>query len=360
MKAAVLRGYGEPLSIEDVTLGAVGPHEVVVEVAASGVCHSDLTIASGSVPLPLPMILGHEGCGRIVEVGTEVRGLKTGDRVIAAFNAACGACWYCRHTLSNLCEHTVSVMLNEKGVLGDRATVMAASGLGTFAETMLVDQTMVVKVETDIPSDELALIGCGVTTGVGAVFNTAQVVPGSTVAVFGCGGVGQSVVQGARIAGAARIFAVDPVAMKREKALELGATDAVDPAEDPLEPIRTATGGRGADYVFEVVGQPSVLNQAYEAARRGGTVVAVGMPAQDATVTFSNFSLFWDEKRILGCNYGSAQIHRDFPRLVGLIEAGRLDVAALVSKRIALADVNGAFADMTAGSAIRSVICAPS
>lgn len=356
MKAAVLREYGSPMSVEDVELLEPGPRDVVVQVAASGVCHTDMNLAAGYVPLPVPMILGHEGCGQVVEVGAAVASMRPGDRVIAAFSASCGQCWFCVRSQTHLCERTLEVAFAPKGELGDGLSVSAASGLGTFAEHMVVDETMLVKVDSDLPSEQLALIGCGVTTGVGAALNTARVLPGSSVAVFGCGGVGQSVIQGARIAGAARIFAVDPVPFKRETALMLGATDAVDAAADPLAAILSGTSGRGVDFAFEVVGASKVLNQAFQAARRGGVVVAVGMPAQDATVTLSNFELFWDEKHLMGCNYGSAQVRRDFPRFISLAEAGRLDLGALVSERMRLEDVNRAFANFEKESSIRSVL----
>ena len=187
--------------------------------------------------------------------------------------------------------------------------------------------------------------------------NTAQVKPGSSVAVFGCGGVGQAVIQGARIAGAARIYAVDPVASKREIALQLGATDGIDPgAADPVAELRQATGGRGCDYTFEVTGVPSVTLQSWSAARRGGTVTVVGMPSMDAVVEFSGFALFADAKRLLGCVYGSSQVRRDFPRLVQFVETGRLDLGAMVSRRIPLGDVNEAFDAIESGEVIRSVI----
>jgi S-(hydroxymethyl)glutathione dehydrogenase/alcohol dehydrogenase len=357
MRAAILTGHGEPLSIEAVTLGELGPRGVLVRVEASGVCHSDLSAATGAVPMGVPMILGHEGAGTVLSVGPEVSRVKPGDRVIASFVPACGTCWFCLHDQSQLCEGMGSVSGAPKGTRADGTPVRAMTGLGTFAEEMLVDESAVVRVETDLPADQLALIGCGVTTGVGAALNTAQVVPGSTVTVIGCGGVGQSVVQGARIAGAARIFAVDPVAMKREIAAQLGATDLVDPHDaDPVQQVKDATGGRGTDYAFEVIGHPDTIMQAYATARRGGTVVVVGMAKHDATVTFSALSLFYESKRILGCMYGGSQVRRDFPRFVRLAETGRLDLGALVTRHIRLDEVDDAFRAMEAGEVIRSVI----
>ncbi|MFI5047947.1 MAG: Zn-dependent alcohol dehydrogenase [Acidimicrobiia bacterium] len=357
MKAAILTAYGEPLSVEDVTLGDLGPRGVRVHIEASGVCHSDLSAATGAVPIGVPMILGHEGAGTVLAVGPEVTRVQPGDHVIASFVPACGDCWFCLHDQSQLCEGMGAASYAPKGTRPDGTPVRAFTGLGTFAEEMLVDESAVVRVQTELPADQLALIGCGVTTGVGAALNTAQVTPGSTVAVIGCGGVGQSVIQGARIAGAARIFAIDPVAMKRETAARLGATDLVDPAAgDPVQQVKDATGGRGADYAFEVIGLPETITQAYATARRGGTVVVVGMARSDATVTFSAMSLFYEGKRILGCVYGGSQVRRDFPRFVQLAETGRLDLGALVTRHIHLDEVDDAFRAMQAGEVIRSVI----
>jgi S-(hydroxymethyl)glutathione dehydrogenase/alcohol dehydrogenase len=214
-----------------------------------------------------------------------------------------------------------------------------------------------VKVDTELPDTQLALIGCGVTTGVGAALNTAKITPGSTVAVIGCGGVGQAVIQGARIAGASRIFAIDPVELKRKTAESFGATDLIDPGVgDATAQLLELTGGIGADYAFEVIGLPETIAQAYAMARRGGTAVIVGMPKWDSQVTLPGFQLFYDEKKLLGCVYGSAQVRSDFQRFVSLVETGRLDLDSMVSAKIGLDDVNDAFRAMQAGEVIRSVI----
>jgi S-(hydroxymethyl)glutathione dehydrogenase/alcohol dehydrogenase len=220
-----------------------------------------------------------------------------------------------------------------------------------------VDETLVVPVATDLPAEQLALVGCGVATGVGAVLNTAHVEPGSTVAIFGCGGVGQSVIQGARIAGAERIFAVDPLDNKRATAAALGATDVIDPVEaDPVEQLKAATNGLGVDYAFEVTGIPAVLLQTYRSVRRGGTAVMIGMPRFDETIEFSAMELFMDEKRLASSIYGTTQVRRDFPRLVAMAESGRLDLGALVSQRFSLPEVNDAIAAMASGEVIRAVL----
>ncbi|MET0628927.1 MAG: Zn-dependent alcohol dehydrogenase [Acidimicrobiia bacterium] len=357
MKAAVLTGYNEPLVVEEITLGALGPKSVHVHVDASGVCHSDLSAATGVVPLGAPMILGHEGAGTVLAVGSDVTRVAPGDTVIASFVPACGNCWFCLHDQSHLCNGMGSVSGGAKGTRPDGSGIRGMTGLGTFAEEMHVDESAVVPVTTDVPADQLALIGCGVTTGVGAALNTARVEPGSTVAVIGCGGVGQSVIQGARIAGASRIFAVDPVEMKRKTAESFGATDLIDPADgDPVQQVMAATQGLGADYAFEVIGLPETITQAYATARRGGTVVVVGMAAADSTVTFSGLSLFYEGKRLLGCVYGGAQVRRDFPKFVRLVETGRLDLGSMVTRHIHLDEVNDAFRAMQAGEVIRSVI----
>ena len=357
MRAAILTAYEEPLVVEEVGAPPIGPHDVLVHIDASGVCHSDLSFAKGNVPLPPPVILGHEGAGTVLAVGSDVSRVGVGDRVISSFTPACGNCYFCLRDQSFLCETMGSHMMVSKGTRADGTSVIGASGLGTFADEMTVDESMLVKVETDLPSEQLALIGCGITTGVGAALNTAQVEPGATVTVIGCGGVGQSVIQGARIAGASRIFAVDPVELKRKTAEQFGATDLIDPAAgDPVEQVRTLTGGRGTDYSFEVIGLPETIVQAYEVARAGGTAVVVGMSRFDATVTFPAMSLFAGNKALLGCLYGSARVRRDFPRFVQLVETGRLDIGSMVSRHIQLHEVNDAFRAMEAGEVIRSVI----
>jgi S-(hydroxymethyl)glutathione dehydrogenase/alcohol dehydrogenase len=358
MKAAVFVEQEKPLVVEELTPEPPGPNDVVVKIDASGVCHSDLSIIHGYIPLPAGFILGHEGTGIVQEVGSAVTRVAPGDRVVASFVPACGQCWFCEHDRANLCTRSTDTMMTPRAKRPDGSPAMAFTGLGTFADQMTVGENCLVKLETDLPSEQLALIGCGVTTGVGAALNTARVEPGSTVAVIGCGGVGHAVIQGARIAGASRIFAIDPVELKRKSAEQLGATDLIDPADgDPVAQVQARTGGLGTDYAFEVIGLPETITQAYATARRGGTVTIVGMPRMDAMVTLPAFGLFYDEKRILGCVYGSAQVRRDFPRFVSLVETGRLDLESMVSRRITLDGVNDAFRAMEAGEVIRSVIC---
>ena len=248
-------------------------------------------------------------------------------------------------------------MMTPRATRGDGTMLPAMTGLGTFSDMMTVDAMSVVKVETDLPDEQLALIGCGVTTGVGAALNTARVKPGSTVAVIGCGGVGSAVIQGARIAGASRVIAIDPVELKRDMALKLGATDVIDPTEgDPVAQVQALTSGRGTDYAFEVIGTPDTITQAFNTVRAGGTAVAVGVPRFDQEVTIPSMPLVLQEKRLLGTVYGSANVRRDFPSLIGLVEHGRLDLDHMVSKTIGLDDVNEGLKAMQAGEVIRSVI----
>ena len=357
MRAAIFTELNGDLAVEDVTATDPGPRDVVVQVTASGVCHSDLSVINGTLPMPPPAILGHEGTGIVEAVGSEVSRVKKGDRVIGSFIPACGVCWFCRNGQSNLCEQTYTVMMSPRATRGDGTPLPTMTGLGTFSDVMTCNEISLVKVETDLPDEQLALIGCGVTTGVGAALNTAQVVPGSTVAVVGCGGVGQAVIQGAKIAGAARIIAVDPVELKRTTALQLGATDAVDPSDgNATAKVQELTGGRGADYAFEVIGNPVTVQQAFDMTRAGGACVVVGVPRFDQTVEFPSMALVLQEKRILGTVYGSAQVNRDFPRLIGLVEQGRLDLGDMVSRRMKLDEINDAFKAMQAGEVIRSVI----
>jgi S-(hydroxymethyl)glutathione dehydrogenase/alcohol dehydrogenase len=357
MRAAIFVGAGQPLAIEDVTPLAPGPNDVVVRVTASGLCHTDLSVLTGRVPSRPNVVLGHEGTGTVETVGERVTRVKPGDRVVASFVPACGSCWYCVHEQSHLCLASGETRFVPRLARADGSEGFGFTGLGTFADQMTVNEGAVVKIRSDLPDEQLALLGCGVTTGVGAVLNTARVQPGATVAVVGCGGVGQAAVQGARVAGASRIVAVDPVELKRKAAGQLGATDFVDPTDgDPVSQVRELTAGRGVDYAFEVIGSPDTMTQAYAMARRGGTVVLIGVPRVDASLTFRAGGLVYEGKSLIGCVYGSAQVRRDFQRFVNLAETGRLDLDAMVSRRLTLDEVNEGFHAMQRGEVIRSVI----
>lgn len=357
MRVAVAYEAGKPLVLEDLPVPTVGPRDVLVRIAASGICHTDLNVIEGRSALQLPIVPGHEATGVVEEVGAEVRRVRPGDRVLASVSPACGSCWWCVNGMSNHCERGPLVQTATRFALDDGRTARAVCGCGSFAEAMVVDEASVVAVETDLPDEQLALLGCGVTTGVGAALNTAQVSPGSTVAVIGCGGVGQSVIQGARIGGAATIIAIDPATSRREAALRVGATHAVDPDEaDPVEQVRALTSGRGADYGFEVVGLPELMTQAYALTRMEGTVTLVGMPAMGATVTLPAIPAVFSGKKLVGSPVGGSQILRDFPRFIRLAESGRLDLGQMVSRRIKLGDVNEGIELTHAAEGIRTVI----
>jgi len=357
MRVAVAYETGQPLVLEELPVPKIGPRDVLVRVSASGICHTDLNVIEGRSSLPLPIVPGHEGCGVVEETGPEVRRVRPGDRVLASVTPACGTCWWCVNGLSNHCELNPEVKAAPRFLLGDGRTAGAVCGCGTFAEAMVVHEASVVPVQTDLADEELALLGCGVTTGLGAVFNTAGVVPGSSVAVIGCGGVGQSVIQGARIAGAAVIVAIDPAPGRREASLRAGATHAVDPGDgDPVARVRELTAGRGADYSFEVVGRPELMRQAFDMARTAGTVTLVGMPAVGDTLTLPAIGAVFSGKRLAGSVVGGAQILRDFPRYIRLAETGQLDLGSMVSRRIKLAEVNDGIDWLTRADGVRTVI----
>lgn len=356
MHAVIIRSFDEPLAVDEVDLLPLGPLEVRVRVGASGVCHSDLSVSRGYWPAQLPMIAGHEGAGSVIEVGRDVTRLHVGDRVIASFVPHCGQCWQCLRGRAQICELESSMRQTHRGSMNGRE-ITAMAGLGTMAEVMTVHEASAVRVETDLPDDQLALIGCGVTTGVGAALWTARIQPGASVAIFGCGGVGLSALQGARVAGAAQIIAIDPEAGKRDAAVRLGATDTVDPqATDPVLQVRELTRGRGAEYTLELVGLTETMRQAYDAAAPGGTVVFVGALRSEETLMLPANDVHSTVKSIIGCRYGSAQVHRDIPRLISLVEAQRLDLAGMVSRRLRLDEINSAFAAIEAGEVIRSVL----
>jgi S-(hydroxymethyl)glutathione dehydrogenase/alcohol dehydrogenase len=359
MRAAVLVEMGKDLEIESIEPFPPGPRDVVVAVGASGICHTDVSVRNGLFAgmVTGAMIGGHEGAGTVVEVGSQVTRVAVGDRVIASFRPACGSCRYCVRDKSHLCDAHGGFLQTPRATRADGSTAIAMSGIGTFSEQLTCDEASVVRVDSDLPDAHLALLGCGMTTGVGAAMFTARVQPGSIVAVVGCGGVGQSVIQGAAVAGAARIVAVDPVASKREMALRLGATDALDPAAGPPDvQLRDLLRGAGADYAFDVVGTPEIVASTYRMIGKGGMLVLVGYGPMQSELRFPAFDLQAQEKTVKGCVAGSAQIRRDYQLFVDLIEHGRLDTGALVSQEVALDDVNVAMEAMLTGEVVRSVI----
>lgn len=357
MLAAIMTEVGRPLTLEDVDPVAPGPLDLVVRVEATGVCHSDISATRGYLGLINPTIIGHEVAGTVVEVGRDVHDFAPGERIIGSLVPHCGDCHWCVNGQTHLCARTWDVREQVRAHRGSGEAVTSMLGLGAFAEQMTIDRRLAVKVRSDLPAEQLALIGCGIATGAGAAMWTAQVVPGASVVVIGCGGVGQSVIQGARISGAARIIAVDPVDGKRQMALRMGATDVVDPTVgDTAEQVRELTEGRGADFAFEVVGNPATVLAAYHSARRGGTVATIGIPAPDARIDLPASDFFRAEKRVVGSYYGSTQVASGFQRFVDLIEAGRFDAASLITHRYRLPDLQQAFDDLESGSVVRGVV----
>jgi len=354
-RAAVLTAPQTPLVIEEVDLGALGPDEALVRLEVAGLCHSDIGPIEGWREVPMPIVLGHEGAGVVEAVGAEVTALRPGDRVIGSFVHTCRECWWCTHGEPHLCTSGATRTRAPRLRRADGSMAVAFSGLGTFAEAMVAGEHSLVKVDSDLPAEQLALIGCGVTTGVSAVLNEARVQPGDTVAVVGCGGVGQAVVQGARIARAERILAVDPVEMKRSAAMAAGATDSAAP-EEASDAVGAMTDGRGADHVFEVSGSEAGLRAAFDLARRGGTIVLLGIPKPGRPAPWEAWEHFYGARRIVGCIYGSADLIRDVPRLISYIETGELDVASMVTRRLPLEEINEAVRLVEAGEVLRAVL----
>ena len=358
MKAAVMRAIGEPLRIEDIQVDGPGLREVLVRTAATGVCHSDLHVLEGSLPTALPTVLGHEPAGVVEAVGAEVRHVAPGDHVIGCLSAFCGACEYCLAGRPNLCEGEATMRrAGEPPRLSkDGEPIVQFVHLSAFAERMLVHENALVRIRRDVPLDRAALIGCGVTTGLGAVFNTARLPAGRTAAIIGCGGIGLSVVQGCRIAGAARIVAVDTAAWKLDLAARLGATDVIDAAAgNPVPPIVEMTSG-GVDYAFEAIGTPATVRQAVRMTRKGGTIVMIGVVPAGTSVELPGADIVLREKRILGCMMGSNRFRTDMPRYVELYRRGQLRLDEMISARLPLDRVNEALEAMRQRAAARSVL----
>jgi len=358
MKAAVMRAIGEPLRIEDIQVDGPGRREALVRTAATGVCHSDLHVVEGSLPTALPTVLGHEPAGVVEAVGAEVRHVAPGDHVIGCLSAFCGACEYCLAGRPNLCEGEATMRrAGEPPRLSkDGEPIVQFVHLSAFAERMLVHENALVRIRRDVPLDRAALIGCGVTTGLGAVFNTARLPAGRTAAIIGCGGIGLSVVQGCRIAGAARIVAVDTAAWKLDLAARLGATDVIDAAAgNPVPAIVEMTSG-GVDYAFEAIGTPATVRQAVRMTRKGGTIVMIGVVPAGASVELPGADIVLREKRILGCMMGSNRFRTDMPRYVELYRRGQLRLDEMISARLPLDRVNEALEAMRQRAAARSVL----
>jgi len=361
VRAAVLEAANQPFVIDDtVKIDDPGPGYVRVKVSHCGICHSDLTVqqAAGSTPI----VLGHEAAGVVDAVGDGVTMLAPGDQVVLTPIAPCGRCYFCLRGEAGCCVNNREVLTNTfadgtTGLSRNGETVYRGLGVGGFAEFVLTTETGAVKVPDDAPLDVLCVIGCAVQTGVGAVLNTARVEPGATVLVLGLGGIGQAVVQGARVAGASRIVVSDPIATRREAALRLGATDAVDPTTGDVAAAAREITGVGPDYAFECAGMTALAQVGIAATRPGGTTVLVGAPPADQSITIAPAVLFGiEEKHLVGCFLGSCNSLRDIPRMVALWRAGELDLQALITHRRSLDEINEGFADVAAGRGIRTVL----
>ena len=341
---------------DDVSLRDLGPGEVQVKVAHSGVCHSDLSVMNGTIPQQVPCVLGHEGAGVVTDVGDNVTHVASGDHVIIAFSPPCGTCPFCTgRGQPNLCMTGMVAMATSQQFRRGDTVVNSMSGCGTFAEETIIPGFAAVKIDDDIPLDVAALVGCGVTTGVGAALNTAQVSPGSSVCIIGAGGVGVAAIQGARIAGAAEIVAIDLHEGKLERAKAFGATHGATPDDVPAV-MAEVTGGEGFDYTLECIGMATTMRQAFDMTRRGGTACIVGVGRAEETFELSAFEMFLSEKTLVGSMYGGADVRTDFNRFLRLYKAGRLDLEGMISRRIRLDEVNDAMGAMGDADVIRQVI----
>ncbi|MGZ6976606.1 MAG: Zn-dependent alcohol dehydrogenase [Acidimicrobiia bacterium] len=357
MKAAILETVPGELVVDEVQVDRVGPHEVLVQTVAAGICHSDLHFMEGKYPCPVPAVLGHESAGIVEAVGSEVTYVQPGDHVISCISGFCGACAYCLSGRPNLCDHE-GLGRDPSGPprlrRGDEP-LFNFFDLSTFAEQMLVHEHYLVKIRPDMPLDKAALIGCGVTTGVGAVCNTAKVRPGESVAVIGCGGIGLNAIQAAAIVGAGRVIAVDRVPTKLEMATSFGASDVVDASTvDPVGAVMELTGG-GVDHAFEAIGLKATAEQAFNMLRKGGTATIIGMIPLGQTVEISGFQLLL-EKRLQGSNMGSNRFRIDMPQYIEWYLAGRLKLDELVSAVIPLEKINDGFDALKAGEVARTLI----
>ncbi|MDJ0787825.1 MAG: Zn-dependent alcohol dehydrogenase [Myxococcota bacterium] len=361
-KAAVVRELNAPVVIEELEVESPKLGEVMVKMKACGVCHSDYSTTNGTIPMPPPLVMGHEAAGIVEEVGPGVTDIAVGDHVVIVWVPMCGKCRYCAEGRPQLCDaaaKAVSTMTDGTTRYTDKDgnSVSHMAGVGVMSEYATVHRDNVLKIDPDIPLDRAALVGCAVMTGVGAALNTAKIQPGTSVAVFGAGGIGLNTIQGAALAGAERIIAVDLEDKKLEYAQQFGATHTVNPSTDgdAVAKIMELTAG-GADYAFECIGVPDVIVQAYNSIRKGGTAVVVGVTRPDGMITLPTFLLPFQEKVLTGSMYGSGRPNIDFPRLLGLYKANRLKLDELVTKTYTIDQVNEAFDDMNNGVNARGVI----
>jgi S-(hydroxymethyl)glutathione dehydrogenase / alcohol dehydrogenase len=356
MRAAVLHECPGWLDITDLEVGTIGPNEVLVHTHAAGLCHSDLHCIEGTLPIGVPMVLGHESSGVVEAVGSDVTDFRPGDEVIACTSAACGLCPTCITGRPNMCQArptraaALGPALTENG-----APVDQFAGLGGFAEQMLLPEQALLKIDDKVPVEVAALVGCAVTTGLGAVFNTAKVPPGATVAIIGCGGIGLNVVQGAVVAGAARVIAVDVTTEHLDRARTFGATDTVDAtAGDPVAQVQELTSG-GVEYSFEALGRKATSEQAFAMLAPGGTATIIGLSPWGTMFELPGLD-FMMEKKIQGCMMGSNRFRIDMPYYLSLYRQGRIKLDELISSRIKLDEINDGYKTLQAGNGARSVI----
>ena len=364
MRAALLEASEKPLTIvDDIDIEDPRAGEVRVRVSHCGVCHSDLSLVNGTFPFVSATVLGHEAAGVVDAIGSGVTSVVPGDKVVLSPIPVCNACYWCARGEYGCCVNAMSITT---GTFTDGRTplsrhgvpVLRGVGLGGFAEYVITTETGAIKVAPDTPLDVACVIGCAVQTGVGAVLNTARVPEGATVLVAGAGGIGVSIVQGARVAGATKIIVSDPNSDRRALALKFGATDVVDPTSDEvLGAVQQLTGGIGVDFAFDAVGAGPVIESCIWATRNGGTTVMVGAGGMDQSVTLAPpVIMTMTERKLMGCLLGSCNGRRDIPRLLDLWRAGRLDLESMITARRPLAEINDAFADMTAGVGLRTVL----
>ncbi|MBB6119873.1 zinc-binding dehydrogenase [Nocardiopsis algeriensis] len=356
VKAAVFPALGAPPEIRDLVLPDPGPGQVLVRIAAAGVCHSDLSLSNGTLAQKWPAVLGHEGAGTVAAVGEGVEDLVPGQQVILNWAPPCRECWFCTNGEPYLCEHALDRTAVPYAELDDGTPVYPGLGCGAFAEATVVPASAVVPLPEGIDPAVAAVLGCAVLTGWGAVRNSAAVREGQSVVVMGLGGVGLAVLQSARLAGARQVIAVDVSPAKEELARSLGATDFLVADERLTKGVRALTGGRGADHVFEVVGSAKVVRSAWSAARRGGTVTVVGVGRHDDEVSFNALELFHQARTLRGCVYGSADPVRDVPLIAEQVRSGDLRLAAMITDEIGLGGLPEAFERMREGRGGRSLV----
>ncbi len=362
-RTAVIYEPGQPIQVEEIELDPPKTHEVQIKMVAAGICHSDYHIISGELPSYLPMALGHEGAGIVEAVGPEVTNCKVGDHVVLTFIPSCGVCYYCTSGHANLCNMGAAILMGPllDGTFrmhGERGDIGQMCVVSTFSERTVVPDASVVKVEDYYPLNKAVIVGCGVPTGVGSVIHRAKVEAGSTVMVIGCGGIGMNVVQGAALAGARMVIAVDTNDYKLERSKEFGATHTINPQnQDLVQTVRDLTYGEGVRYSFEAIATPATIGQAYACTAKNGTLVVVGLtPATAESIPIPPLDLVLYQKTIMGTLYGDSQPRNDIPGLLALYHAGKLKLDEMITKVYTLDQVNEAYADLVAGKNIRGVI----